>query len=143
MFKNSFIGLLLLLSNFVNAQSSGIAYELDTLFKGFHQRERISGAMLVARNDTILYQNALGYADGSNQIPLTIHGSFNLASVSKQFTTMCVMLLKERGKLQFDDKAQKYLPALPYDNITIRQLMTHTAGVPEYFDWYEKRISKR
>jgi N-acyl-D-amino-acid deacylase len=142
MLKSGFTYLMLLFYFFTNAQSSGISYELDTLFKGFHQRERISGVMLVARNDTVLYQNALGYANGSSKTPLTVNGSFNLASISKQFTTMCVMLLKERNKLQFDDKVSKYLPQVPYDQITIRQLMTHTAGVPEYFDLYEKEFPK-
>ncbi len=133
---------LILLVNCSFSQSAGIAYELDTLFKNFHQHTRSSAAILIARNDTILYQNALGYQNALEKVPLTLHSSFNLASVSKQFVTMCVMILKEKGKLKFDDKAITYLPQLPYENITIRQLMTHTAGVPEYFDFYEKEFPK-
>lgn len=145
MFKHSFIALLLLLGITActsTSPSSNITKELDTLFKNFHEETRSSAAMLVARNDTILYENALGYQDALKKVPLTVHSSFNLASVSKQFVTMCIMILKERGKLQFDDKAIKYLPNLPYKDITIRQLMTHTAGVPEYFDLYEQVFPK-
>ncbi len=142
MLKNGFIALFVFFCLSANAQSSGIAYELDTLFKGFHQRTRSSAAMLVASNDGILYQNALGYQNALEKVPLTVHSSFNLASVSKQFVTMCIMILKEQGKLDYDDLMTKYLPDLFYDNITIRHLMTHTAGYGDYFELYEKEFPK-
>ncbi|MFN7115688.1 MAG: serine hydrolase [Saprospiraceae bacterium] len=140
MFKIGFTGLLLSLCIFANAQSAGITYELDTLFKGFHQRTRTSASILIARNDTILYQNALGYQNALQKVPLTVHSSFNLASVSKQFVTMCVMILKEQGKLQYDDLITTYLPQLPYNKVTIRHLMTHTAGLGDYFALYKKEF---
>jgi CubicO group peptidase (beta-lactamase class C family) len=57
---------------------------------------------------------------------------FELASVSKQFTAMVIMMLKEEGKLNYDDLVEKYIPHLPYPNITIRHLLNHTSGLPDY-----------
>jgi len=47
-------------------------------------------------------------------------------------------MLQEKGLLQIDDDVKKYIPELPYDNITIRNLMTHTSGIPEYFDVFQR-----
>jgi CubicO group peptidase (beta-lactamase class C family) len=56
---------------------------------------------------------------------------FELASVSKQFTSIIIMMLQEQGRLQFDDPVEKYLD-IPYKGITIRHLLTHTSGLPDY-----------
>ena len=107
---------------------------LDSALTLLHQRGMFNGVALVAQNGKPLYQKAFGVADLSNHTPLTAHSAFNLASISKQFMTMMVMQLKEKGKLRFDDQVQQYLPGFPYPAITIRHLMTHTSGLPEYFD---------
>jgi CubicO group peptidase (beta-lactamase class C family) len=61
--------------------------------------------------------------------------AFRLASVSKQFTAMAIMVLAESGALAYDDPVSRYLPQLaPYEGVTIRHLMTHTGGLPEYYD---------
>lgn len=73
-------------------------------------------------------------ANPETKTPLTTASSFNLASVSKQFYTMMIMILKDQGKLQYDDAVQKSLPLFPYPGITIRHLMNQTSGLPEYFD---------
>ncbi|MBK8043806.1 MAG: hypothetical protein IPK21_14790 [Haliscomenobacter sp.] len=59
----TFLSVLLLFTFGAAAQPSGLVYELDTLFRGWHDREQLSGELLVARNDTILYQQALGFSD--------------------------------------------------------------------------------
>jgi CubicO group peptidase (beta-lactamase class C family) len=68
---------------------------------------------------------------------------FELASVSKQFTAMGIMILKEKGKLSYDDNIQKYFPLLPYTTITIRHLLTHTSGIPSYEDQFEKNWDRK
>lgn len=80
-----------------------------------------------------MYKNAFGVADFRTGTPLQTTSSFNLASISKQFIGVCILLLQESGKLSVDDDIQKYLPLLPYKGITIRHLLTHTSGIPEYF----------
>jgi CubicO group peptidase (beta-lactamase class C family) len=57
---------------------------------------------------------------------------FELASVSKAFTAMGIMMLKEQGKLNYEDDVKKYIPELPYDGMTVRHFLTHTSGLPDY-----------
>jgi CubicO group peptidase (beta-lactamase class C family) len=66
---------------------------------------------------------------------LSVDATFRLDSVSKQFTAMAIMLLKEGGRLAYDDPISRYLPELSvYPGVTIRHLLTHTGGLPEYYD---------
>jgi N-acyl-D-amino-acid deacylase len=63
------------------------------------------------RKGKVLYKKAFGIANPQTLEPLTTNSAFNLASVSKQFYTMMIMILKEQGKLNYDDRVQKYLPS--------------------------------
>lgn len=111
---------------------------LDSVLTILHQRASFSGVVLVAENGKTVYKKALGMANLTTHEPLKTTSSFNLASVSKQFMAMMVMMLKEQGKLQFDDIVQQHLPDFPYEKISIRHLLTHTSGLPEYFDLAQK-----
>ncbi|MEQ1586615.1 MAG: serine hydrolase domain-containing protein [Cyclobacteriaceae bacterium] len=91
-----------------------------------------SGVVLVASKGKPLYHKAFGYRNFETKVPLDTTDVFELASVSKQFTAMIIMMLKEEGKLNYNDPIEKYLPGLPYSNITIRHLLTHTSGLPDY-----------
>lgn len=128
-----FCGLLSISSGYAQYTSAKLK-TLDSALTVMHQRASFSGAVLIAENGKILYKKALGIANLTTQEPLKTTSAFNLASVSKQFMAMMVMMLKEKGKLRFDDKVQKHLSDFPYPNISIRHLLTHTGGLPEYFD---------
>ncbi len=91
-----------------------------------------SGVVLIASKGKPLYHKAFGYRNFETKVPLDTTDIFELASVSKQFTAMIMMMLKEENKLTYDDPIKKYLPGLPYSNITIRHLLTHTSGLPDY-----------
>ena len=106
--------------------------------KGQHDFFNFNGSVLVAEKGKPIYQQALGYADYNTRRMLNDSSVFELASVSKQFTAMGIMTLKEKGKLKYEDEAKKFLPDFPYDHITIRQLLTHTSGLPSYEDQFEK-----
>lgn len=110
---------------------------VDSVLTQLYERQLFNGTVLIAEKGKVLYKKAFGIA-GADQRPLTVSAAFNLASVSKQFFAMMVMMLKEQGKLRYDDAVQKYLPSFPYPAITIRQLMNHTSGLPEYFDVAER-----
>ncbi len=99
---------------------------------------RFNGNAMVIKQGKIIYQQALGYADYNTKQPLNDSSAFELASVSKQFTAMGIMICKERGLLSYDDNIKKFFPGLPYDNITVRNLLTHTSGLPSYEDQFEK-----
>jgi CubicO group peptidase (beta-lactamase class C family) len=91
-----------------------------------------SGVLLVADKGNVVYHKAFGFRNFELKIPLDTMDIFELASISKQFTAMIIMMLKEQGKLSFDDSVSAYLPDLPYRGITIRHLLTHTSGLPDY-----------
>lgn len=90
-----------------------------------------SGVVLVAEDGKVLFERAAGYRSFEDQITLQTTDIFELASVSKQFTAMLVMMAKEKGLLDFDDPVEKFVK-IPYPGITIRQLLTHTSGLPDY-----------
>jgi CubicO group peptidase (beta-lactamase class C family) len=90
-----------------------------------------SGVVLVAKEGKILFHESYGYRKYDQHIRLKKNDVFELASLSKQFTAGIIMMLQEEGKLQYDDPVDKYL-AIPYRNITIRHLLNHTSGLPDY-----------
>ena len=97
-----------------------------------------SGTVLIAVEGQIVFEKSVGYANIADKTPFTKNSSFRLASLSKQFTAMGIMLLKEDGKLDFDDDITKHLPTLPYKGVTIRHLLHHNGGLPDYASWFYK-----
>ncbi len=93
---------------------------------------RFNGTVLVAKQGEVIFKKAQGYSNFKTKEPLTENTSFQLASVSKQFTAMAIMILHEKGKLQYNDYVTKYIPDFPYKNITIKHLLSHTSGLPNY-----------
>ncbi|MCB0479806.1 MAG: beta-lactamase family protein [Flavobacteriales bacterium] len=91
-----------------------------------------NGVVLVAEYGNVLYIKANGYANFKTKEILNEHSVFQLASVSKMFTAAAVVILKEKGLLNYDDLVIKYLPLFPYEDITIRQLLQHRSGLPRY-----------
>jgi CubicO group peptidase (beta-lactamase class C family) len=120
----------LLLQTPVFAQKAKIAL-IDKFAAAKHKYHKFNGNILVAEKGRIIYQKSFGYADFKNKKPLTAQSVFNIASISKQFTAAAVMLAVERGLLGLDDALAKYFPEIPYEGITLRQLLTHTSGLPE------------
>ncbi|MFM8834303.1 MAG: serine hydrolase domain-containing protein, partial [Cytophagales bacterium] len=106
---------------------------IDSLLTYLHERQLFNGTVLIGEKGKVIYKKAFGIASAQNE-KLTTASSFNLASVSKQFYALMVMMLKDQGKLNYDDLVQKHLPIFPYPAITIRHLMNQTSGLPEYFD---------
>jgi len=84
----------------------------------------------------IVFEHASGLADVEKNTPCTPATNFRMASVSKQFTATAVMLLADRGKLSLDDRLTRFFPGFPSygDKITVKQLLTHTSGLPAYED---------
>jgi CubicO group peptidase (beta-lactamase class C family) len=112
----------------VSASSQELSNKFDSLFVS---QQNFSGVILIAENGNSVYHKAFGYREFANQTPLQTSDIFELASVTKQFTAMIIMMLKEKGKLNYDDLVEKYLD-IPYKGITIRHLLTHTSGLPDY-----------
>jgi CubicO group peptidase (beta-lactamase class C family) len=139
--KNSSVAVLLaaiLLSGPVSsrAQDSTVS-QLHAYMKAV-QNLGFNGNVLVAKKGKIVYQDAFGYRNLDNKEPLDNNSVFTLASVSKQFTAMAILLLKEQHKLELTDSLRQYFPELPYHDITIKEMLTHTSGLPDYFTFMGK-----
>jgi CubicO group peptidase (beta-lactamase class C family) len=102
--------------------------DISTHYYGFN------GNLLIASGNEIIYQVCSGYED-SHLTKLKPETAFQLASASKQFTAMAILILLKEGKLGLDDPLQRFIPELPYAGVTIRHLLNHTSGVPNYL-WY-------
>jgi CubicO group peptidase (beta-lactamase class C family) len=109
--------------------SNLIALKTDSLMNSLPD---FSGVVLVATDGNVRYHKAFGFRDHEKRSPLDTTNIFELASISKQFTAMVIMMLKEEGKLDYDDSLSSYVPGLPYNGITLRHLLTHTSGLPDY-----------
>lgn len=107
--------------------------ELDSLLQKINKSYDFHGALLVAKSGKIVYKNQIGYADFKNKEPLNEASLFQLASVSKQFTAAAIMLLYERNQIRLTDTVNHYFPNFPYENVTIKNLLNHTSGLPNYF----------
>jgi len=108
---------------------AAVADWLDTL----DSRQVFNGSVLIAKEGKILLERHYGFADAEGRVPLTGQASFSLASVSKPFTGLGIVLLAQRGKLGIDDKLARHIPEFAaYRGITIRHLLHHTSGVPDH-----------
>ncbi|WP_172435990.1 serine hydrolase domain-containing protein [Sediminicola luteus] len=104
----------------------------DSYISELHARGQFNGNALIIENGKIVYQGAFGLANYEPIDSLKLNGVFRLGSVSKQFTAMGIMILKEAGKLTYEQDIRAFLPELPYQGITIRHLLNHTSGLPDY-----------
>ena len=136
-------------SIYKNADSAVIAKKALWLDKKFHRLQRLTGfngTVLYAEKGRIIFNKAYGFANvRRKRDSLTTHSAFQLASVSKMFGAMAIMILKTEGKVDYDADIRTYLPEFPYEGVTCRQLMTHRSGLPRYMSlaldhWENKRI---
>ena len=101
-------------------------YDSILVHRGFN------GSILVAKNGEVLLEDYRGYSNPATKDTITPSTTFHLASVSKTFTGMAIMKLWEENKLNLDDSLQVFFPALPYYGITVRMLLSHRSGLPNY-----------
>lgn len=109
---------------------------LSELIERYYKEGYYNGTILIADSTGILLEQAYGMADFADSARLSVNSTFYLASLSKQFTAMAVMLLRERGLLSYDDPLSRYFPSFPpwAGSVTIRHLLTHTSGIPDYYE---------
>lgn len=93
---------------------------------------KFHGSVLVAYKDQIVFQEEFGYKDPIQKTPLRRDTSYELASVSKQFTAAAILMLAEENCIDIDQSVAHYLPDFKFDNISVRQLLKHTSGLWDY-----------
>jgi len=111
------------------------ADEVDDYIRLQQQKWHIPGvALAVIRDGRVVKEQAYGLADVEQGVPVSLDTVFEIGSITKQFTATAVMMLGEKGKIGLDEKASAYLEALPgaWKEVTIRQLLSHTSGIPDY-----------
>lgn len=87
---------------------------LKTLFETLGENYQFNGTILAAEDGEILYQHSSGYAEWTEKRPLQTNSLFELASLSKPFTALGIILLEEKGILGYEDKVERWLPGFPY-----------------------------
>ncbi len=113
-------------------------YILDTLLEARSQRGNFNGNVLCAYKGIIFYNKSFGFTQPGGADSLNQDHVFQLASVSKPFTATAILQLCEKGKLNLNDTLNKFFPDFPYEGITIRMLLCHRSGLPDYIKFTEK-----
>lgn len=106
--------------------------EIDNFMQNLHHKSAFNGNVLVAKKGKIIYQNTFGWADYLKKDSLKIDSKFELASVSKPLTALGILKLVEEEKLKLDQTVNDFFPDFPYPGISIRMLLTHRSGLPNY-----------
>jgi CubicO group peptidase (beta-lactamase class C family) len=101
----------------------------------------LNGNLLLAIKGNVIYSGSFGYADFPGKIMNQKTSAFNLASISKVFTSTAILQLCEKGQLRLEDNFKNYFPEFPYSNIRISHLLSHTSGLPD-LELYEDIVKK-
>ncbi|MBL4652428.1 MAG: beta-lactamase family protein [Flavobacteriales bacterium] len=110
------------------------AIEIDKYFAKKHKRTQFYGTVLFAEKGRVIFEKSYGYKKRKTSPEVTLESTFQIASVTKVFTAVAILMLHEQGLIDIDDSVTKYIPELPYDNynIKISHLLSHTSGLGKY-----------
>lgn len=117
------------------------AARMDQVVQSYATAGRFMGSVLVARGNEILLSKGYGAANLEWNVPNAPSTKFRLGSLTKQFTAAAILLLEEGGALRVDDPVKRFVPEAPttWDAITIRHLLTHTSGIPNFTSFPDYR----
>jgi len=124
-------------------ETSEAVYLLETWFESVIEYDRIPGISLaIVHDQDLVYANGFGYIDDQREVKATPETIYGICSISKQFTAIAVMQLRDSGKLDLDDPVAKYLPWSAPETVspedqrpTVRDLLRHSSGLPCEPDW--------
>ena len=102
------------------------------------RRNRFSGSILVAKNGTIVYEHYVGYRDRKIKDSITANTPLQIASTGKTFTGAAILKLVQEGKLGLNDDVSNFFPGFPYPGVTVKLLLNHRSGLPNYLYYLEK-----
>lgn len=126
----------------LNDNARNIIDQLDNFYRA-QVRAGFNGQVLVAHKGKIIYERYFGLANREKKVPVTFNSSSQLASVSKTFTGAAILYLHEHKMLNIDYPVQHYLKDFPYSGISLRMLLNHRSGLPDYTKWvpsYQKDV---
>jgi CubicO group peptidase (beta-lactamase class C family) len=132
------------------ARLRGAMKEVDAVFARFAQSSRVPGiAYGVLIDGQLVHTGNIGMRDRANRSPVTSDTVFRIASMTKSFTALCILKLRDEGKLSLDDPAERYVPELAglkyptadSPKLTIRHLLSHSEGFPEDNPWGDQQLA--
>lgn len=132
------LGLLLLVCIHLLSQDSA---RIESFFRSLSTYHQLNGSALLAQDGKLIYKYSFGWANQETNVLNNDSTRFSIGSVAKIFTATAILQLREKGKLKLDDKVSKFLPDFPYANITIRHLLSHTSGLPDY-ELFEPQVDQ-
>ena len=138
--RTMFLRVPLLLSLFISAGTiaqqpiavdGSLAAKVDAYVKPYVESNNFSGSLLIAEAGKVVLSRGYGMANYELRVPNSSRTRFHLASLSKTFTAVAILILQERGQLRVEDPLTKFIPDYPSgDKITVHHLLTHTSGIP-------------
>ena len=114
---------------------------LDSLMSATYSKDKPGAAIAIVEEGKVVFKKGYGIADLDSKTSITSSTNFNIASMTKQFTAYCILLLQDQGKLSLDDKLIKFFPDFApkvAGAITIRNLLTHNSGIVDHYDHVDK-----
>ena len=110
---------------------------IDGMLSDLARQSLFTGSVLIAQHGKVLLSQGYGLANRQQNIPNTPQTRFRLGSVTKQFTAMAILILENQGKLNVKDPICSYVPNCPstWETITIKHLLTHTSGIPDFLSF--------
>ncbi|PKP00443.1 MAG: hypothetical protein CVU13_02765 [Bacteroidetes bacterium HGW-Bacteroidetes-8] len=126
--------------NSCNSNSSEIdnfITETDLLFTSLYPDNEPGAVVLIVKGDSVIFEKGYGVANMESMTSIDGNTFFNIASVSKQFSAVALMMLNAEGKLSLDDSVKRWFPEFKssiLDNVTLRHLLSHTSGIPDSRD---------
>ena len=140
---NKIFFLFIILLTITNVKAQTKSEKLDSIFTLLHQNNRFNGSILIAEKGVPIFEKSYGFANVEQQELLTNNSIYKLNSVTKQFTAMGIIILKNKGQLKLTDTLSEYIPELKiYKNVTIQHLLTHTHGIPDYDSLFAEKWNK-
>lgn len=118
----------------ISAKAQNLTQQIDEIVKENYKSDMPGAAILVAKQGKVIYKKAFGKANLELDVDMTSENVFQLASITKQFTAVAILMLEEQGKLKVEDDITKYIPDYPVKGkkITIHHLLNHTSGIKSY-----------
>ena len=123
----------------ISQPSSQIEVEMDNIINHYRDSLGIAGlSVAIIQNGDVQYKKSFGYANLELKVPMRDSSVYRIWSVSKQFCAVAILKLEEEGLLKLDNTIDSYLDSIPkeWNDITIQQLLSHTAGIKDYLNDY-------
>lgn len=130
--KGSFIAMAWIFVAVIPCRAQDFRQRMDYVIDSMLSHHTISANIMIASDVRPLFERNVGFADITTAKPLQRSNAFQIASISKQFTAYGIMLLKKNGLLDYDSAVSSYIKEFPYPSITIRHLLSHTSGLPNF-----------